>query len=121
MQEIFLCLNPNKTKILLVVLPSLKDTIVINGTFVHSAYNLGVILDDTLPFRDQILSTVKSCFNVTRNHSKIKDFLSYDLLKIRLLQFLILWSSILYLGQIAIRSKYCCTAALTERWSLQFN
>ena len=33
---------------------------------------------NTLSFRDQILSTVKSCFNVIRNLSKIKDFLSYD-------------------------------------------
>ncbi len=89
MQEFFLCLNPNKTKILLVVPPSLKDKIVINGIFinnncvrfVHSAKNLGVILDDTLSFRDQILSTVKSCFNVIRNLSKIKDFLSYDQLR----------------------------------------
>ena len=89
MQEFFLCLNPNKTKFLLVIPPTLKDTIIINGTFinnncvtfVHSAKNLGVILDDTLSFRDQILSTVKFCFNVIRNLSKIKDFLSYDQLR----------------------------------------
>ena len=70
MNTFFLKLNPNKTKILLVVPPSLKNSIVIRGTyldekcirFVHSAKNLGVILDEELSFKEQIKKLVKSSF-----------------------------------------------------------
>ena len=86
MNEFFLCLNPNKTKILVIMPPSLKDTMVIKGTFINdrcvrfvqSAKNLGVVLDNELSFKDQVVGVVKSCFNVIRKLSKIKAFLSYE-------------------------------------------
>ena len=49
--------------------------------FVNSAKNLGVILDNELSFKDQILTVVNSCFNVIRNLTKIKNFLSYSQLR----------------------------------------
>ena len=86
MSEFFLCLNPNKTKIMVITLPSLKREIVINGTFINDscirflshARNLGVIFGNELSFENQINSVVKSCFHVIRKLSKIKEFLSYD-------------------------------------------
>ena len=56
----------------------------INGAcirFVHSAKNLGVILDDELSFQDQINKVVKSCFLTIRKLSKIKDFLTFEQLR----------------------------------------
>ena len=82
----FLCLNPTKTKILIISPPSVRDDIIINGTFINdkcirfvsNARNLGVILDNNLTFEKHINSVVKSCFNVIRKLSKIKGFLSYN-------------------------------------------
>ena len=62
MSEFFLCLNPNKTKIMVITPPSLKREIVINGTFINDscirfvshARNLGVIFDNELSFENQI-------------------------------------------------------------------
>ena len=89
MQEYFLCLNPSKTKILVVKPPSLKNEIEIGGTFiggncvrfVTSAKNLGIILDDELSFEHQVTAVVKSCFVTIRKISKVKSFLSVDQLK----------------------------------------
>ena len=89
MSDYFLCINPNKTKILIISPPSLRETIVIQGTFidsncirfVNSAKNLGVILDNDLSFDRQINSVVKSCFNTIRNLSKIRAFLTYEQLR----------------------------------------
>ena len=89
MNEFFLCLNPSKTKILIIIPPSLKDKIVIQGAFINdscirfvqSAKNLGVVLDNELSFEKQIVSVVKSCFYVIRQLSKIKAFLSYEQLR----------------------------------------
>ena len=87
MSDFFLCLNPIKTKLLVIIIPpSLRETIVIQGTFidnncitfVNSAKNLGVILDNDSSFEKQINSGVKSCFNTIRNLSKTKAFLTYD-------------------------------------------
>ena len=74
MSEFFLCLNSNKTKILVITPPSLKREIVINGTFINDscvrfvshARNIGVIFVNELSFEKQINSVVKSCFNVIR-------------------------------------------------------
>ena len=63
MNEYFLCLNSNKTKILVIMPPSLSSSIIVRGTFingdcvrfVHLAKNLGVVLDDLLSFGEQIL------------------------------------------------------------------
>lgn len=76
MKDHFLCLNESKTKILVISPPSLKHEIVIGGTFisnkcvrfVDSAKNLGVILDSTLSFSDQINKVVKSCFLTIKRH-----------------------------------------------------
>ena len=86
MNEFFLCLYPGETKILIIVPPSLKGKIIIQGTFINdrcvrlvqSAKNLGVILDNELSFEPQINSVVKSCFNVMRKLSIIKAYLTYD-------------------------------------------
>ena len=84
MNEFFLRLNAGKTKILIIIPPCLKNKIVIRGTFingdcirfVHSAKNLGVLLDDELSFEKQILKVVKSCFFSIRTLSRIKCFLT---------------------------------------------
>ena len=89
MNSFFLRLNESKTNILIIIPPSLKNTITIQGTFingscirfVHSAKNLGIILDDELSCRDQINKVVKSCFMVIRKLSKIKQFLTYEQLR----------------------------------------
>ena len=89
MNDFFLRLNANKTKILLIMPPSLRSKIIIRGTFinnncvrfVHSAKNLGVVLDDELTFEIQIIKIVKSCFDVIRKLSKIKAFLTYEQLR----------------------------------------
>ena len=84
MNEFFLKLNASKTKILVIMPPSLAHEIRIRGTFVNgacirfvsSAKNLGVILDDELSFKKQIVKVVKSCFFTIRNLSRIKPFLT---------------------------------------------
>ena len=89
MNEYFLRLNASKTKILIIMPPSLSSTIVIRGTFinekcvrfVHSAKNLGVILDDELSFQKHIIKVVKSCFFSIRTLSRIKCFLTVEQLR----------------------------------------
>ena len=85
----FLRLNATKTKIMVIVPPSLRNTIKIQGTFIngscirfdHSAKNLGFILDDQLTFKEHILKVVNCRFIVIRKLSKIKDFLTYEQLR----------------------------------------
>ena len=89
MKEYFLCLNPTKTKILVIAPPNIRETIIINGTFlnnscirfVRSAKNLGVILDEHLSFEHHVKSIVKSCFMTIRKLAKIKSFLLYEQLR----------------------------------------
>ena len=89
MNSYFLRLNAGKTKILVILPPSLRNTIKIQGTFidekcirfVHSARNLGVILDDELSFKEQINKVVKSCFFSIRKLCKIKAFLTFEQLR----------------------------------------
>ena len=60
--------------------PSLRGEIVIQGTFinntcvrfVHDAKNLGVILDEVLLFKNQIVKVVRSCFLGILRPSEIK-------------------------------------------------
>ena len=88
MNKYFLKLNSDKTKILVIIPPSITN-ISIGGTFidgkcirfVHHAKNLGIILDDELQFTQQVMKVVQSCFHVIRNLSKIKSFLSYEQLR----------------------------------------
>ena len=78
-----------QTKIIIVMPPSMISSINISGIFidescvrcVHSAINLGVVLDYDLSFHYQILKVVKSCFYVIRSLSRIKSFLSYEQLR----------------------------------------
>ena len=89
MNDFFLCLNPTKTKILVVRPHTLTHCIIMNGTFVNNncirfvkeAKNLGVILDDTLTFEQQITQVVKSCILTIKKLAKIKSFLSYQQLR----------------------------------------
>ena len=89
MNSYFLSLNPSKTKILVIMPPSLKKRISIHGTFINgqcirfvsSAKNLEVIIDDELSFDEQIHKVSKSCFNTIQKLSKIKFFLTQDHLK----------------------------------------
>ena len=89
MNNFFLKLNTDKTKFLVIMPPSLAKEIHISGTFidgkcirfVHSAKNLGIILDQELSFQVHIQKVVKSCFHIIRNLSRIKDFLTYEQLR----------------------------------------
>lgn len=89
MNRFCLKLNTGKTKILIVAPPAIAQSIVIRGTFVnndcirfvHSAKNLGVILDDELHFKHQITNVVRSCLWTIRELSKIKPFLTYNHLR----------------------------------------
>ena len=90
MNEFFLRLNAQKTKILIIMPPSLMKDIRIRGTFinencvrfVHSAKNLGVVLDEELSFKDQVDKVVKSCFFTIRKLSRINHFLTFEQLKL---------------------------------------
>jgi hypothetical protein len=89
MNEYFLRLNQDKTKILVIAPPSIRLEIRIGGVFlgntcvrfVDSAKDLGVILDSELSFDSQINKLVKSCFMIIRKLYSIKPFLSSDHLK----------------------------------------
>ena len=89
MQEYFLCLNTSKTKLLVIMPPTLKDSIVVKGTFidnkcvrfVSNAKKLGIVLNDELSFETQVTQVVKSCFNIIRKLSKMKSFLTQDQLR----------------------------------------
>ena len=89
MSDYFLCLNPSKTKIIIVMPPTLKESIIIKWTFINndcirfvtSAKNLGVILDDVLSFEPQVTKVVQSCFCTIKKLSKIKSFLSNEHLR----------------------------------------
>ena len=89
MDSYYLRLNATKTKILIIMPPSLRDTIKIQGTFLkgscirfdHSAKNLGVIIDDGLTFSEHVGKVVTSCNMTIRKLSKIKEFLTFDQLR----------------------------------------
>ena len=67
-------LNALKTKIMLIAPPSIRNEIVVNGTFINGkcirivdiAKNLGVLFDGELSFDDQINKVVTSCFTTLR-------------------------------------------------------
>jgi hypothetical protein len=90
MSEHFLCLNPTKTKIIVVAPPAVKEKIIIGGVllndnecirFVDSAKNLGIVIDSVLNFQEQIDKLVKSCFMTIRQLSKVKMFLTQQQLQ----------------------------------------
>ena len=88
MSIFYVSIRQNQTKIL-VIAPKLSSSIIMKGTivnnncirFVNTAKNLGVILDDSLSFEQQISRVVKSCICTIRKIAKIKSFLSYEQLR----------------------------------------
>ena len=89
MNDNFLRLNDDKTKIIVIAPPSIQKEIVIRGTFVNNncirfadhAKNLGVILDNELSFDTHITKVVKTCFGMLRKLRSIKHLLTQDHLK----------------------------------------
>ena len=89
MNDHFLCLNQDKTKILVIAPPCVKKEIIIGGMFlddhcirfVDSAKKLGIFLVSELSFNHQINRVVKSYFNILRKLSSIRHFLSSEHLK----------------------------------------
>jgi hypothetical protein len=85
----FLRLNQDKTKILVIIPPSLRKEIIINGVFlnnecirfVDSAKNLGFVLDRELNFEPQAKKVVKACFLMIRKLYSVKQFLTIDQMK----------------------------------------
>ena len=90
MNVFFLKLNEKKTKMILFAPKRLRKLLSINGMFIgekcirfpNVAYNLGVILDGELSFREQISHCVQSCYNTIRQISSVKTFLSADQRKV---------------------------------------
>ena len=86
MNELFLCLNAIKTKILMISPPSIRDNIILRGTFIDNvcirfvrhAKNLGVILDEVLSFEQQIKYIVKACIGTIKRIAEIKAFLDEE-------------------------------------------
>ena len=89
MNAFFLRLNADKTKIMIISPPSLKEKIIVNGTFIKgkcirfvtSAKNLGIILDNELSFETHIQKLAESCLSTIYKISRIKHFLSKEHLK----------------------------------------
>ena len=89
MNEFFLCLNANKTQIIVIYPPSMEDKIIVRGTFINNvciryvkyAKNLGVLLDEKLTFGDQVQWVVKACICTIRKIAEIKSFLTEEELK----------------------------------------
>ena len=90
MLEYFLKINCSKTLLMIVAPPTVKEKIVINGTFINGccirfvteAKNLGFILDSYLCFNAQVKKVVKSCYNTLRKMARIRKFLSKSQLTI---------------------------------------
>ena len=86
MNDFFLCLNASKTKILVICPPSIRDSIILRGTFIDNvcirfvshAKNLGVILDEILSFEQQVQYIVKSCIVLIKKIAEIKAFLTEE-------------------------------------------
>jgi hypothetical protein len=137
MIEFFLCLNQTKTKIMVVAPPAVKEKIIISGViledscirFVESAKNLGIIIDSTLSFEEQIRKLVKSCFITIRQLSKVKVFLSQQQLQIlvsSLIFTLLDYCNSLYYGLPAgtikkLQHVQNCAARLVWKKKIPFN
>ena len=86
MSQYFLKLNATKTKIMIIAPTSIREKIIVNGTFINgkcirfvdSAKNLGVIFDNELSFSKQIDKVTSTSFNTIRQLSRIKYFLSTE-------------------------------------------
>ena len=84
MSKYFLCLNEDKTKIMVIAPPAVKKKLIIQGVilnnscirFVDTAKNLGIFIDSLLSFEKQVSNTVKSCNSTVRELWRIKSYLS---------------------------------------------
>ena len=84
MNEFFLCLNEDKTKILVIAPPAVKKQILIQGVninqtsirFVETAKNLGVLLDSLLSLDSQIEKVLKSSYCQIRELWRVKIYLT---------------------------------------------
>ena len=89
MNNYFLKLNKTKTKIMVLVPPSVMQSIFIHGTFIDNgcvrfvdcAKNLGVWIDSELTFKVQVQKVVSSCFILLKEIWKIKNFIPKESLK----------------------------------------
>ena len=90
MDSFFLCLNEKKTNIIVFAPQRLRKHLIINGMFIgekcirfpNTAENLGVLLDGTLSFKEQISKSVQKCYMNIRQISSIKTFLDIDQRKV---------------------------------------
>ena len=81
--EHFMKINPGKTDMMLLRLPSLNNEVVINGIsfddqcirFSDSVKNVGVVLDKNLSFNQHINGVVSHCYKILRDISRIKKCL----------------------------------------------
>ena len=86
MNDYFLKLNEDKTKILVIAPPSIQKEIYVGGVLLNNgcirfdecAKNLGILIDDELSFEPQVNKVVKSCFNIIRKLWSIKRFLTIE-------------------------------------------
>ena len=89
MRKHFLCLNTDKTKIMIIAPPDIQKQVTIRGVnctgtcirFSDIAKNLGILFDSTLSLDEHIRKVARSCYYIIRNISEIKEFLSKDQLK----------------------------------------
>ena len=90
MNNFFLKLNEQKTKIIVFAPKRLRKLLKINGMFIGEkcvrfpkvAKNLGILLDGELSFKEQISNCVQSCYATIRQISSIKSFLNADQKKV---------------------------------------
>ena len=86
MHSHFLCLNTEKTKILIIAPPDVQREVIIRGVFlqtscirfVDTAKNLGILLDHTLTMETQINKVVSLCYCIIRKISEIRTVLSNE-------------------------------------------
>ena len=80
----FLKLNPGKSKIIVFGPKKVRESLVINGTFIaclrfsNIVENLGVKLDSELSFSQQINKCVSSAFSSIKTISRLKSFLTLN-------------------------------------------
>ena len=93
----FLCLNQDRTKIIVVAPHSIQKEISSHGMFldskciirfVETAKNRGVVLDAELLFNDNVTEVVKPCFGFLRKLHSSTHFLTQDHLKSLLCSFI---------------------------------
>ena len=91
MDRYYLQLNTGKTQIMVVGPPNILKNIQINGVilsstacirFVPVVKNLGIYMDNSLKFHQQVMNIKKSCFMTIRNICKIRYLLSNEQLQV---------------------------------------